>query len=183
MTDLTPFEDDPRYQALVDRADRALDETWGRIDAATHPVLDKATDLTKTVISLSAGALVLSLSVAQLLLQDPTSDAFLLGWLVPVAWVLLVVAIIAGVLRQGTIVTILAGRAVFEQHRSKIRRRIRQINLDGDVGAQFEEIAVEYDTDLSGTVFFSNGLAATMMVSFVIALIALVVFTIRNMPF
>ena len=68
MNDLTP-PGAGSHQALVEKVDAHLDATWARLDAATHPLLERAGDLTKTVISLSAGALVLSLSVTQLL-QD-----------------------------------------------------------------------------------------------------------------
>lgn len=182
MNDLTPFDDDLRHQVLVEKVDAHLDAVWGRLDAATHPMLEKASDFTKSIISLSAGALVLSLSVTQFL-QDRLTEAPLWGWLLPVAWVLLVVAIIAGVLRQGTLVTVFAPRARFEQQRGQIRAKVFQINLDGDVDGQFDKIIEEHSMDISSEVSFFDGLGHVMAWSFILALVGLVAFTLRNMPF
>lgn len=156
MNDLTPFDDDPPYQELIEKVDAHIDTFLVRWDAAVQPLMEGARELTTTVITVSAGALVLSLSVAQLL-QDRLTETPVWGWLLPVAWLLLVVAIIAGVFRQGGVVGVVSHRARVEAKRSEVLSKVRKVDLDGDVDDQLYDLLAELkgiDESLQGNDLF-----------------------------
>ncbi len=183
MDNLTPFEDDP-HQELVEKVDAEMDVVWGRWDSATRPIIEGALAATRSVTNLSAGALILSLSITQVI-QDRLTEATASAWLLPVAWVLLTIAIIAGVTRQGRVVGAVSQRATFEMNRGQVRRRVRQIDLDAHVGAQIDQILTEAmeSVDISNDIRFFDFLGFIQGWSFVLAFVSLVVFTLLNMPF
>ena len=183
MNDLTPSSDDP-HQQLMEKVDADLDVFWARWDTAMRPVMEGARDVTRSVINLSAGALILSLTVTQFL-QDGLTEAPASAWLLPVAWVLLTLAIVAGVFRQGRMPHVVAQRAKFEAKRGAILRLVREVDLGGDVAEQIDQIllvAMESADVTKDTSVFDIG-GHIMIWSFLLALVALVVFTLRNMPF
>jgi len=176
---------------VIDRSDPAekvdisLDKIFDRLSAAEAPVWEGQNEMARTLITLSAGALVLTVSLVQLLADqftDPRWVALLL-----VSWLLFGVSVITGVLRHGWASEVRSYRLQFEISRGDLRTRIRKLPDTEDWGNQvnilidseLERISLKTEkaTKVHDILIKSSGW------TFILGLVSLLGFTMKNLPF
>lgn len=170
---------------LVWFTDEYLDKTLERLDSALNPVLKASVKAGETVLWLSTGALVLSMSLTQFLIsQDVTLEW---GFLLPVAWCFFVLCIILIAHRHGRLTNIRSARIRFEQQREAIRKEIRSLDRDHSFPEKYDSVLKSALSsaweDPQKAIKVYDTLGKVMGWCFVLALLLLVIFTVRNFPF
>lgn len=167
------YQDEERINEMVDRARDTLKPVWASVIT-----------LCKTLIWVSAGALVLSLTVTQVLFQHGTE----LTWsvLLPIAWVLFAITIILSLLRMATISQLRKVPFKFETKKTELRRFIyskkddngrHQASLKkaGELWASVWDDAAPHATLHDVATWVSS-------VSLITGLVLLIAFAIINVP-
>ncbi len=84
---------------FIEYADEQLDRMADRVERSLAPVYDAQAEMGKTLITLSSTALVLSITIVQLLAgKAPTVHWKLL---LPASWLMFAATVVLGALRQG----------------------------------------------------------------------------------
>lgn len=185
MTSQPPSQLPPETrEQLVAHADEFIDRTLDRMRQADGAVWEHQAQMGRTLITLAAGGIVASVSVTQLFLGKAPEIAW--RWLVPMAWILWTVSLLAGISREGWMGTARATAAVLERKRWELRQRIRQLRPN-QTYADYEKLLVDAFTEAerepSKAVKVHQALNQLVFWSFAGGIIALVVFAIRNLPF
>jgi hypothetical protein len=171
---------------LVAVADEHLDKTFERIDKAAEPLWQGQTESIKSIITLASSALVLSITVAQFL-TGRTAHMHT-TWLLPTAWALFVVSLVIGGGNFSWLAATRVGRARFELQRGGVRGKLRELDADEPgLAAKVDDILTEALNEAWVEVADRHKTYVwrfhIMYWSFVLGLIALVVFAVRNLPF
>lgn len=173
---------------LIDKtiaiAEATISQTIERVEAAREPIFQGENEFTRTIVTLSAGALVLSVSVAQLAvvaLRSP-SVTVLLYW----SWVLFGGAVLAGGIRQQQAGAVRGYKLIWETRREPVRQLIEKLLASaqdpvtgvGSVGAAIESFLREAERNAvqAERMFWRAGL--WMFALFALGLACLVAFAI-----
>ena len=172
-------------RALVEYIDKHLDETFERLERGAAPIWEAQADMGRTLITLSSGAIVLSVSVTQLLMGKVSGLHW--TWLLPTAWILFAVSVLGGISRHGWTGEARALRAYLEQKRSEIRAALWKLEPGPDFGDRVDQILEKAmnDANLEPTkaIKVHGGLTQLVFWTFAAGLGALIAFAIKNLPF
>lgn len=178
MTTPTPVDPIPYVDAF-------LDKTFERLDAAMSPVWEGQSEMARTLITLSGGALVLTVSMIQFLAERLPEPAW--TWLVPASWICFGISVIAGVLRHGWSSHARSHRARFEYSRGSLRLLLRDLPIDADWGDKADAAIVQAfdaaNVEPEKAMKVHDRLIISSGWSFIFGLVFLVIFAIRNLPF
>ncbi len=98
MTQQGPVELPPdTRERLVAHADEFLDRTLDRIRQADEAVWEHQAQMGRTLITLAAGGIVVSVSVAQLFVAKAPVVSW--RWLLPACWILWTLSLLTGISR------------------------------------------------------------------------------------
>jgi hypothetical protein len=140
----------------------------------------------RTLITLASSALVLSISVVQLLAGKITNPRW--GWLLPVSWILFGVTVLAGAVRQGWTGAARSLRYHVEKRRGDMRSKVAALSLDDpQLPKKFDEILAQSMQDAGiepeKSIKIHDALNQVMFWSLTLGLASLIAFAIRNRPF
>jgi hypothetical protein len=170
---------------LIKFADEHLDRTFDRVDKGIQPVWQGQTEFSKTLIALSSTTLVLSISVAQFLASKVSDPS--LTWLLPLSWILLTLTVLLGALRHSWASVAQGGRTLFEAKRGELRKALWELPPGPDLSERFDALLAaaleEAAQEPRKAIRIHDKLGIWMFYSFALALIALVLFAIVNLPF
>jgi len=169
-------------------ADAHLDWTLDRWEGSLDPVWRAQGQMMRTLVTLAAGAFVVTLSLVQLLAQATPPRVIAWRWLLPAAWALFCVTIVTGTLTHGWEAAARAMRLRFEGNRNKMRQAVRAIPIGvSDYADRFDKAleavlgkAAE-EPNRAFRVYVKLSGAASY--SFAAGTLVLLVFAIRNLPF
>ncbi len=170
-------------QKLVEAVDQHLDSTLDRVDKGWDPVWLSQIEMGKSMLAMSSGTLVVSISFVQYLLANATTLSSV--WLLPTAWILLTISIITTILRYSWMTRARTFRIMIEYSRSTIRKALRDINTSDDIGPVVDSIlnaAIDTPWNFSKKgIQVHDALTQSAFWSFALALILLLIFTTRNL--
>jgi hypothetical protein len=171
-------------RALVEYIDDHLDKTMERLERGAAPVWEAQAEMGRTLIALSSGAIVVSVSVTQLFMTKVTGLHW--AWLLPTAWILFGISVLAGVSRQGWTGSARAFRAYLEQKRAEIRQQLWNLDPGPDFPDRVDKIleAAMNDANVEpGKAIKVHGaLNQVVFWTFAGGLAGLVAFAIKNLP-
>jgi hypothetical protein len=164
---------------LLDSAKTHAENSIDEMERGLAPLWDGTAESLRTVVTLSGGALVASISVVQLLVDktlDPTA-----GWLLPISWSLFGLSIIASMRTQAA----LTGIRLFRYH--TIAELNRMIAGDEPVGSDEasvnREVVRRVNERHGAAVKTFQSSASITGLSFILAFVSMIVFAILNVPF
>lgn len=171
---------------LIAVVDEHLDRTLERLDKGTEPLWQGQLESIRSIVTLSSSALILSVTLAQFLagrIAQPRST-----WLLPAAWILFLIALVVGGGNFSWLGAARTVRARFELKRGSIREGLRALDPDSD------DFADKVDDIIVGALNDASTEAAEhhttyvqrfhiMYWSFVLGLLGLIGFAVRNLPF
>ena len=171
-------------RSLVEFADKHLDATFARIEAGTLPVWEAQAELGRTLISLSSGALVLSITLVQFFADRITDPAW--AWALPLSWILFALTVLLGAVRFAWGGQARSWRIYCEAKRSHIRMQIAALEPGPELSDQFDNILATTLDNATGeslrAVRIYDRLTKVMVFAFAFALIALLIFALKNLP-
>lgn len=171
-------------RALVDLADKHLDDTLRRLEEGARPVWESQLELGKTLITLASTTLVLSISAAQFYTEKVKNPHW--GWLVPFAWFLFALTVLLGASRYGVLGRARSMRIILESNRGAIRAQLWALKPE-DAAERFDEIVVgalaKANKYPSTNLTYFDRITAIMYFAFAFGLLALLCFATRNLPF
>ena len=174
----------PLQSALVELADKHLDDTLRRFEEGTRPIWESQLEVGKTLVTLASSALVLTISAAQFYTEKVKNPQW--GWMVPFAWFLFALTVLLGASRHAVLGRARSMRLFLESSRGDIRAQLWALTPE-DKAERFDEILREamqkanvYPAE-SFKLF--ERLTAIMYFAFALGLIALLCFATRNLPF
>ena len=172
--------------SIVTVLDRHLDETLARWEQGSAPIWEGQAEFGKALITLSSSSLVLSISVVQLLADKIDHPHGV--WLLPTAWILFGITVVAGALRHSWSGQVRSFRIRMENERGEMRKQVARLDLNApDVAEKFDAILIDAynratgDPGKAGNVY--QGLTQAMFWSFALGLTGLLTFAIINLPF
>ena len=160
-----------------------IDNNRNLLSSAAQHAVDGQTEFTKTMMTLSSSALVLSISIVQLMAARMASAHFAV--LLPIAWILF-----------GIIIVLVGFRTIWLQHaqsfdvnyasaRADLESKVRSLPTPSELTSFIDEhIAPQFDA-AARTVVFHTKLDRSQTASvwmFTIGMIALLAFAIANLP-
>lgn len=185
MALLGPQEPSPDRATFVAHVDEHLDKVVARHQSATDSIWREQGEVGKTLITLSSGALVLSVSVVQLLTGKLTTPSA--GWLLPASWILFSLVAVMGASRQAWSSRAQSFRIRLEARRQTILIRLLELPRDTDIATAFDTIIQEEleeaDAIPKAALKVHDRLGTAMYFGFAFGLAALVTFAILNLPF
>ena len=165
--------------------DAFLDKVFDRLDAAMTPVWEGQAEMARTLITLSGGALVLTVSVVQFLAGRLPEPAWI--WLVPASWICFGISVVTGVLRHGWSSHARSFRARFEYSRGLLQESLRALPFDQDWGNKAEAAVIQAldaaNVEPAKAIKVHDALIISSGWAFIFGLVFLVTFAIRNLPF
>jgi hypothetical protein len=169
----------------IPQVDAFLDKLFDRLDAAMTPVWEGQNEMARTLITLSAGALVLTVSVVQFLADRLPQPEW--SWLLPASWICFGASVVTGVVRHGWSSQARSLRARFEFSRGALRDALQQIPPD-HAWAPKAEAVIAHALDAANVepakaVKVHDGLIIASAWTFILGLACLVAFAVRNLPF
>ncbi len=175
-------------EEAVDFADAHLDRSLERWEGSLEPVWRAQGQMMRTLVTLAAGAFVVTLSLVELLARATPPRVIAWRWLLPAAWVLFCVTIVTGTVTHGWEAVARSMRLQFEASRSKMRQAVRAIPIGApDYADRFDKAiesvlgkAAEKPARALGVYVKLSGASSY---SFAAGTLALLVFAIRNLPF
>lgn len=172
-------------KALVEYIDKHLDQTMERLERGAAPVWEAQAEMGRTLITLSSGAIVVSVSVTQLLMGKVTGLQW--TWLLPTSWILFGLSVLAGISRQGWTGAARGLRAYLEQKRSEIRTELWNLDSGPDLSDRVDQVLERAMTDASleptKAVKVHDALNQVVFWTFAAGLGALIAFATKNLPF
>ena len=176
----TPEPVDP-----IPYVDAFLDKVFDRLDAAMAPVWEGQTEMARTLITLSGGARVVTVSVVQFLAQRLPEPAWL--WLVPASWICFGVSVVTGVIRHGWSSHARSFRLHFEYSRGSLREFLRELPIDQQWEDKAEAAMIQAfdaaNVEPMKAIKIHDALMSISAWSFIFGLTFLVTFAIRNLSF
>jgi hypothetical protein len=175
----------PDRAALVTYVDNHLDQVVARHQGATDAIWRENSEVGKTLITLASGALVLSVSVAQVFADKVGQLTW--TWLLPASWILFALTVLMGASRQAWSAQAQSFRARLEGRRQAILTRLWSMPPSSDLGSSIDAIVQEELSDADSAprraLLIHDRLGAGMYFAFAAGLISLMTFAIRNLPF
>src|SRR5260370_30552058 len=113
-------------EEAVSTADLILDEGLNRWERSLDPVWRAAGEFMRTLVTLAAGAFVVTLSLVQILAPQAGRPVFW-KWMLPASWVLFGVTVLTGALTHGWEAAARIMRHRFEQRRGDVRAAVPAI--------------------------------------------------------
>lgn len=179
MTDI------PQIPQIIEITDRHLDATLDRLQRGLEPQWHAQFELGKMLLALASGALVLSISVTQLLVTQGAHPQW--GLLLPLSWVLFAITILAAAVRQSWAGTAQGLRVWIEQRRADVRGKVAALRPGPDFGDRFDAVLAEVFNHAivksDRAIKIHNRTTWIMFWSFALGMLALLVFAIRNLRF
>lgn len=167
-------------QYVEERIDGRIDRYW----QALKPVWRSAERASQTLVWLSAGALVGSLTLTQVFLTQLRAYDFVV--LLPVSWVLLVLTLILSLVRLGTFTKLRSAPARYETQKKELRDHVRSVHGRDDEVERLNEKATEIIENAMDvprkTVKIHDWLTWGSAVTFIAGISVLAVFAILNLP-
>lgn len=167
--------------AIVQFVEAAIDRDFDRQRAAFAPVWEAQNEMARLLVSLSTGALVLSVTFVQFTGESGSMRA---TWLLVTAWILFAGAVLLGALRQGWATA--ARRFHWDVERNRAALRADLLALQTDAAALIEEIIVRHQAEplekAGKASKVHDNLMIGMFYSFAFGLFSLLVFAWRNLP-
>lgn len=178
------FADQATKAQAVEQMEARVDGRVDRLVRTLEPVIAGAEKLAHSIIWLSAGALVLSVTVTQVLLDSAAGLSW--TWLLPTSWVLFGLAVVLALWQMGTYLRIRSGPFRFERKKPELRSYVDEVWGEEDAAEQIEKKIVEladnaWENPLDA-IRRHDVAAGFSALSFVLALAALLTFAIVNLP-
>lgn len=180
---LTPTgepETDP-YAIVIAELNRRLDHRLDRIDVALNFATPGLIEMTKSLVTLSAGAIVFTFTLVQLAADSLETPGW--PWLLPASWIFFTLTILGGVLLHGLMARARAYRVDLEANREDIEEAIRKLPFD----EHFDQRVRKLFDDVLRTAERAGGLydwiIYAVYVTFGGGIVSLVAFAIKNLPF
>ncbi len=178
--------DEPPINPLVKILDEHLDASLDRLDKGLAPVWESQFQMGRTLVTLASSALVLSISVIQLLPKTIATPRSV--WALLAAWVLFGLTVLVGAARQGWAGAAQSLRIRIENQRADLREKVGELSMDD------EDLSDKFDAILNQTfeaaqvepmkaIKIHDALNQVMFWSFTFGLGGLLFFAIRNLPF
>jgi hypothetical protein len=169
---------------LVQWVDEHLDRTFDRLERAAAPIWEAQVRATQSLVTVSGGALVLSVSLVQWIGPGLASAHW--KFLLPVSWALFAWTIMLGIGKIGQMSLARGQRMRLEVKRGEIRAKVRAVQEEPDAGEKIDAILAaameEAGAEPTKAIQTHDRIAKLMGWTFLLALLALVAFTIRNAP-
>jgi uncharacterized integral membrane protein len=174
-------------EEAVTNADLILDQGFERWERSLEPVWRAEGEFKRTLITLAAGAFVVTLSLVQLLATQ-TSRTVFWKWTLPASWILFGVTVFTGALTHRWEAAARIMRHRFEQKRGDVRAAVRAIPIGAvDYGKQFEAAVGKINDEVregpDRALRVYNRLSEVCLYAFAAGMAALLAFAIRNLPF
>lgn len=170
---------------LVAFADDHLDKTLERYERGFAPFWEGQTEVSKTLVVLGSGALVISVSLVQLLADRGSQPV--VPWLLPISWILFGSTVVLGVSRIGWSSHARTVRLLLEVKRGDIRKQIAALQPGPDFAERFDQVLERAFEEASihpqKAIKIYDRLTSAMGLSWLLGLAALLGFGIANLPF
>ncbi len=182
-SNLTPTgepESDPYAIVLAElnhRLDRKLDRLNSALDFATPGLVE----MTKSRVTLSAGAIVLTFTLVQLVVDGVESPGW--PWLLPASWVFFTLTVLGGVSLHGLMARARAYRVDLEVGRDDLEEAIRKLPIDEHFGEKLEKLIDNMVRTAYRAGKWYDRIIDLVYVTFSVGIVSLVLFAIKNLPF
>jgi hypothetical protein len=172
-------EADRHRLEILDQLKPALQETVDEMERGLAPFWEGTAESHRTVITLSSGALIASISVLQFLAEEAATPRA--GWLMPACWILFGVSILAAMTAQAaaTGMRLLRMNATHQATHTIITE---QADIT-DPAAIAQEIIRRVEARFNSDMKRFNGAVNIVRVSFIGAFASMIAFAIINLPF
>jgi len=182
--EIEKWSQDP--EEVLAQLDAHMDRLHAQQDAALTPLRELYTSATQNLITLSSGGLVFSIALAQFIHAGKTPTH--VGWLLPCAWLLFTLAVVAGTFRLGFNINLHGHRLVYLTKRVDLETRMTVLDpaspsYQADVTDAVAEFAREHDTELLGGRKNFDRSAAVCGLSFLLAVVSLTLYALINVPY
>lgn len=176
----------PNPKEVLAQLDAHIAQIHAQQDAALTPLRELYTGATQNIITLSSGGLVFSIALAQFIHAGKTPTH--VGWLLPCAWLLFMLAVVAGTFRLGFNINLHGHRLVYLNKRIGLEKRLNELDPDApsyqaDVGDALTKFATEHDTELMGGRRNFERSAVVCGLSFLLGVVSLTVYALINVPY
>jgi hypothetical protein len=176
----------PHTDAIVGPVYEHLDAYFDRMEKGLQPIWRAQAEVGRTIITLSSGALVLSITIVQLLAEKISGVR--LGWMLLASWIAFLIATVSGLLRLAVLGNAAASRHVVFQARSDIDDAINALDpTDPAFEASARRVLNEHIDgalkDVIEAAQAAHPLGWWVLVSFVAGLLGLLIFAAINLPF
>lgn len=172
-------------EAWGEKGEELLEQKLAKFEIVFAPMLEGSRDMIRTIVSLSAGAFVLSISVAQFLgsqLADPTA-----GWALPASWIFFAASSVIGCSTISWFghARAMRARSMMPPYESLVGRlhKSQETNPQAELGPVAEEWANEQMGKVVDTIKRVDMLQIVTGLSFTAGVISLLTFAIANLPF
>lgn len=173
-------------EEVLAHLDAHMAQLHAQQDAALTPLRELYTSATQNIITLSSGGLVFSIALAQFIHAGKTPTH--VGWLLPCAWLLFTLAIVAGTSRLGFNINLHGHRLVYLKNRIGLERRLSELDsarpsYQADVTDALTAFEREHDAELMGGRKNFDRSAVVCGLSFLLAVVSLSLYALINVPY
>jgi hypothetical protein len=179
------FDSEKLHSAIREELDDELRFVSTFVREQVQPAVEASTEIVKNLVTLSAGAVVASVSVAQIIHDEsPDVDSFV--WLLPLSWVLFVLVVIIGLSRIGSHATVKSYGWVLYSQRGAILDSLDKLITPEAAHEQMHRMRndaiARADALIERMYSRERVLGPAMGLIFVLGVFSLVLFAILNLP-
>lgn len=172
------------HDQLVKITDSLFDKVLERLDRSDAPIWEHQAAVGRTLITLSGGGIIASVSVLQFIADRLIDPQW--AWLLPATWIAWVTSLLLGVARESWMSVARSAAARLERARGNLRARIRELaphHTVQDLESLWLESFASAEREPATAVTVVDWLTRISFWAFAGGVGALVAFAIRNLPF